>query len=73
MSEENFPSCEKYYETPEAIGLDGIDLEKVQKMDINKGKFHVYYNSDGEPIKSYTIKELNKFKSSSCNPQASGS
>ena len=46
---------------------DGIDLEKVQKMDINKGKFHVYYNPDGEPIKSYTIKELNKFKSSSCN------
>jgi len=43
------------------------DLEKVQKMDINKGKFHVYYNPDGEPIKSYTIKELNKFKSSSCN------
>ncbi|MBY8991703.1 MAG: ribulose 1,5-bisphosphate carboxylase [Candidatus Lokiarchaeota archaeon] len=24
----NFPSCEKYLDTPEAIGLDGIDLEK---------------------------------------------
>ncbi|MFX1479905.1 MAG: RuBisCO large subunit C-terminal-like domain-containing protein [Promethearchaeota archaeon] len=23
-----FPSCEKYLDTPEAIGLDGIDLEK---------------------------------------------
>jgi len=26
--DENFPSCEKYLDTPEAIGLDGIDLEK---------------------------------------------
>jgi len=47
--------------------IDGIDLSKVVKMDINKGKFHIYYDHDGEPIKSYTIKELNKFKSSSCN------
>jgi hypothetical protein len=46
---------------------DGIDLAKVVKMDINKGKFHVYYDHDGEPIKSYTIKQLHKFKSSSCN------
>jgi hypothetical protein len=36
-------------------------------MDINKGKFHLYYDHDGEPIKSYTIKQLHKFKSSSCN------
>jgi hypothetical protein len=36
-------------------------------MDINKGKFHVYYDPEGEPIKSYTIKQLDKFKSSSCN------
>jgi len=56
---------------PEAIysffKKEGIDLSKVEKMDINKGKFHVYYDSKAEPIKSYTIKELDKFKSSSCN------
>lgn len=46
---------------------DGIDLSKVQKMDINKGKFHLYDDPQGEPIKSYTIKQLDKFKSSSCN------
>ncbi|MFX1304844.1 MAG: Coenzyme F420 hydrogenase/dehydrogenase, beta subunit C-terminal domain [Promethearchaeota archaeon] len=46
---------------------DGIDLSKVQKMDINKGKFHLYYDPQAEPIKSYTIKQLDKFKSSSCN------
>lgn len=56
---------------PEAIypffEKQGIDLSKVQKMDINKGKFHLYYDTHGEPIKSYTIKQLDKFKSSSCN------
>ena len=56
---------------PEAIypffEKDGIDLSKVQKMDINKGKFHVYYDPKADPIKSYTIKQLDKFKSSSCN------
>ena len=56
---------------PEAIypffEKEGIDLTKVQKMDINKGKFHLYYDPQGAPIKSYTIKQLNKFKSSSCN------
>ncbi|MFX1345933.1 MAG: Coenzyme F420 hydrogenase/dehydrogenase, beta subunit C-terminal domain [Promethearchaeota archaeon] len=46
---------------------DNIDLSKVQKMDINKGKFHLYYDPQSEPIKSYTIKQLDKFKSSSCN------
>jgi len=46
---------------------DGIDLEKVEKMDISKGKFHLYYDKDAEPIKSYRISELDKFKSSSCN------
>jgi len=46
---------------------DGIDLNKVTKMDINKGKFHIYYDPEGEPTKSYTIKQLDKFKSSSCN------
>lgn len=46
---------------------DGIDLEKVQKMNIHKGKFHIFYDPKGDPIKSYTIKELDKFKSSSCN------
>ncbi len=45
----------------------GIDLSKVQKMDINKGKFHLYYDPQGDPIKSYTIRQLDKFKSSSCN------
>jgi len=57
--------------SPEALypffDQDGIDLTKVVKMDINKGKFHIYYDHDGEPVKSYTIKELDKFKSSSCN------
>jgi coenzyme F420-reducing hydrogenase beta subunit len=56
---------------PEAIypffEKEGIDLTKVQKMDINKGKFHLYYEPHGEPIKSYTIRQLDKFKSSSCN------
>ncbi|MFW9968899.1 MAG: Coenzyme F420 hydrogenase/dehydrogenase, beta subunit C-terminal domain [Candidatus Odinarchaeota archaeon] len=46
---------------------EGIELSKVQKMNINKGKFHVYYDPKGNPIKSYTIKQLDKFKSSSCN------
>jgi len=46
---------------------DGIELAKVVKMDINKGKFHIYYDHDGEPVKSYSIRELHKFKSSSCN------
>jgi len=46
---------------------DGIDVQKVVKMDINKGKFHIYYDREGEPVKSYTIKQLDKFKSSSCN------
>ncbi len=46
---------------------EGIDLSKVQKMDITKGKFHIYYDPKTEPIKSYTIKQLDKFKSSSCN------
>ncbi|MHA1885440.1 MAG: Coenzyme F420 hydrogenase/dehydrogenase, beta subunit C-terminal domain, partial [Promethearchaeota archaeon] len=56
---------------PEAIypffEKEGIDLAQVQKMDINKGKFHLYYDPKGEPVKSYTIKQLDKFKSSSCN------
>jgi coenzyme F420 hydrogenase subunit beta len=56
---------------PEAIypffEKEGIDLSRVQKMDINKGKFHLYYDLQGEPIKSYTIRQLDKFKSSSCN------
>ncbi|MFX0004298.1 MAG: Coenzyme F420 hydrogenase/dehydrogenase, beta subunit C-terminal domain [Candidatus Hodarchaeota archaeon] len=46
---------------------EGVDLSKVEKMDINKGKFHLYYDPKGEPVKSYTIKQLDKFKSSSCN------
>ncbi|MHA2280496.1 MAG: Coenzyme F420 hydrogenase/dehydrogenase, beta subunit C-terminal domain [Promethearchaeota archaeon] len=46
---------------------DGIDLSKIKKMDINKGKFHLYYEPKEEPIKSYTIRQLDKFKSSSCN------
>ena len=45
---------------------DGIDLEKVVKMDINKGKFHLYHEGQEEPVKSYTIRSLHKFKSSSC-------
>ena len=46
---------------------DGIDLSKIVKMDINKGKLHLYEDADAEPIKSYTIKSLHKYKSSSCN------
>ncbi|MFO7796611.1 MAG: Coenzyme F420 hydrogenase/dehydrogenase, beta subunit C-terminal domain [Promethearchaeati archaeon] len=46
---------------------EGIDLKKVEKMDISKGKFHLYYDKDDEPVKSYKIKDLDKFKSSSCN------
>ena len=46
---------------------DGIDLEKVIKMDINKGKFNIYYADKEEPVKAYTIRSLHKFKSSSCN------
>ncbi|MFX0147247.1 MAG: Coenzyme F420 hydrogenase/dehydrogenase, beta subunit C-terminal domain [Candidatus Hodarchaeota archaeon] len=56
---------------PEAIypffEKEGTDLSKVKKMDINKGKFHIYYDAKSEPVKSYAIKELDKFKSSSCN------
>lgn len=46
---------------------DGIDLEKVVKMDINRGKFHLYYDEDADPVKSYSIRSLHKYKSSSCN------
>ena len=46
---------------------EGIELSKVQKMNINKGKFHLYYDPQGDPVKSYTIRQLDKFKSSSCN------
>jgi len=46
---------------------DGIDLAKVTKMNIHKGKFHVYYEEQEEPVKSYTIRSLHKYKSSSCN------
>ncbi len=56
---------------PEALysffDKEGVDLKQVKKMDINKGKFHLYYDPDKEPVKSYTIKQLDKFKSSSCN------
>jgi len=45
---------------------DGIDLAKVIKMNINKGKFHLYYENQDEPVKSYTIRSLHKYKSSSC-------
>ncbi|MFX1310870.1 MAG: Coenzyme F420 hydrogenase/dehydrogenase, beta subunit C-terminal domain [Promethearchaeota archaeon] len=46
---------------------DGIDLTKVKKMNINKGKFHIFYEDQEEPVKSYTIRSLHKYKSSSCN------
>ncbi len=46
---------------------DGLDLTKIVKMDINKGKFHLYEDSNREAIKSYTIASLHKYKSSSCN------
>jgi len=46
---------------------DGINLSKVTKMDINKGVFSLYVEGHEDPIKSYKIKQLDKFKSSSCN------
>ena len=46
---------------------DGIDMAKVSKMNINRGKFHIYYPDQEEPEKSYTIRSLHKYKSSSCN------
>ncbi len=46
---------------------DGIDLSKIVKMDINKGKLHLYESIEGEPVKSYAINSLHKYKSSSCN------
>ncbi|MHA1274429.1 MAG: Coenzyme F420 hydrogenase/dehydrogenase, beta subunit C-terminal domain [Promethearchaeota archaeon] len=46
---------------------DGIDLSKVVKMDINKGKFHLYYEGQSEPVKSYSIRSLHKYKASSCS------
>jgi len=45
---------------------DGIDLSKTVKMNINKGKFHIFYEDQEEPAKSYTIRSLHKYKSSSC-------
>lgn len=45
---------------------EGIDLENISKMDISKGKFHLY-DMEGNGIKSYKIRTLNKYKSSSCN------
>ncbi|MHA1682955.1 MAG: Coenzyme F420 hydrogenase/dehydrogenase, beta subunit C-terminal domain [Promethearchaeota archaeon] len=45
---------------------DGIDLKTIKKMDISMGKFNLY-DLSGEKVKSYTIKSLNKYKSSSCN------
>ncbi|TFF93756.1 MAG: NADP oxidoreductase [Promethearchaeota archaeon] len=44
-----------------------IDLSKIVKMDINKGKLHLYEEMGAAPIKSFTIRSLHKYKSSSCN------
>ncbi|MBN1802028.1 MAG: Coenzyme F420 hydrogenase/dehydrogenase, beta subunit C-terminal domain [Candidatus Lokiarchaeota archaeon] len=46
---------------------DGIDISKITKMDINKGKFHLYETLNSDPVKSYTIASLHRYKSSSCN------
>ncbi len=46
---------------------DGIDISKIVKMDINKGKFHLYEQLGADPVRSYTIASLHKYKSSSCN------
>jgi coenzyme F420 hydrogenase subunit beta len=45
----------------------GIDLSKITKMNISKGRFNIFEAGNEEPVKSFTIKELDKFKSSSCN------
>lgn len=44
---------------------EGINLSEITKMDINKGKFFLFRGT--EEAKSYSIKELDKFKSSSCH------
>ncbi len=49
------------------LEAQGINLSKVTKMNITKGKFNVFEVGKEEPVKTYTIKELDKFKSSSCN------
>ncbi len=46
---------------------DGIDMSKVVKMDINKGKFKIYYENQDDPVKAYTIRSLHRYKSSSCS------
>lgn len=43
----------------------GINLKEVTKMDITKGKFYLYKGN--EELRTFKIKELDKFKSSSCN------
>jgi coenzyme F420 hydrogenase subunit beta len=45
----------------------GLNLSKITKMNITKGKFNIFESGKEEPVKVYTIKELDKFKSSSCN------
>lgn len=44
----------------------GVDVKDIKKMDISMGKFNLY-NHAGEKVKSYKIKDLNKYKSTSCN------
>ncbi len=44
----------------------GVDMKSIKKMDISMGKLNLY-NIAGEKVKSYKIKDLNKFKSTSCN------
>lgn len=46
---------------------DGINLADIVKMDINKGKLHLYKEYGADPVKSYTIRSLHKYKSSSCD------
>ena len=43
---------------------EGILLDRVEHMNITKGKFYVHV--DGEE-KTYPIKILDKYKASSCN------
>ncbi|GAB4316151.1 MAG: hypothetical protein Kow0069_18260 [Promethearchaeota archaeon] len=45
---------------------EGIDLARVRKMDISKGKFNVYYEGEEEPTAQFAIPQLDAYKSSSC-------
>jgi len=46
---------------------EGIEINKVKKMNITKGKLNLFYEGKEEPVKSYPVRSLHKFRSSSCS------